>query len=147
MDATTLPIDTYDATPGLETTSTPLSWLWNLFSSQSKQRTDKISVPKYVSDPINEVNLATALQYGPYSPRRYGLCTNLETGMATGLPSLQAFLKEYSGRFYKPGFSDFTILVHTGNTDGWSRVVYSLLNPGDSMLVEVSMTLSLIRLC
>ena len=58
-------------------------------------------------------------------------------GMATGIPTLQVFLKEYSTRFYKPAYSDFTILVHTGNTDGWSRVVYSLLNHRDSMLVEV----------
>ncbi|KIM25871.1 hypothetical protein M408DRAFT_17111 [Serendipita vermifera MAFF 305830] len=120
LEATTLPIDAYKATPDLETEPSALSWLWNLFSGPNKQRTNKISVPKYVSDPINEVNLATALQYG----------------MATGIPSLQAFLKEYSARFYKPGFSDFTVLVHTGNTDGWSRVVYSLLNHGDSMLVE-----------
>jgi aromatic amino acid aminotransferase I len=57
--------------------------------------------------------------------------------MARGIPSLESFIKDYSARFYKPGFSDWTVLVHTGNTDGWTRVVYSLLNPGDSMLVEV----------
>ena len=60
--------------------------------------------------------------------------------MATGIPALQVFLKEYSTRFYKPAFSDFATLVHTGNTDGWSRIVYSLLNPGDSMLVEVCLS-------
>jgi hypothetical protein len=58
-------------------------------------------------------------------------------GQAIGIPPLQAFLKEYSARFYKPAYSDFVTLVHTGNTDGWTRVVYSLLNHGDSMLVEV----------
>lgn len=59
-------------------------------------------------------------------------------GTATGILPLQVFLKEYSARFYTPGFSDFTVLVQTGNTDGWSRVVYSLLNEGDSVLVEVN---------
>lgn len=120
LEASTLPVDTYSSTPGTITSPSPLAWLWNLFSSPSAARTTKISVPKYVSDPLNEVNLATALQYG----------------MATGVLPLQQFLRDYSRIFYKPGFSDFTTLVHTGNTDGWSRVVYSLLNPGDSMLVE-----------
>ncbi|KAG8818184.1 hypothetical protein FRC17_010913, partial [Serendipita sp. 399] len=120
LEATTLAIDTYSETPGETTSPSPLSWLWNLFSSPAKQRTTKITVPKYVSDPVNDVNLATTLQYS----------------MARGILPLQEFLKDYSTRFYKPGFSDFTTLVHTGNTDAWSRVVYSLLNPGDSLLVE-----------
>lgn len=56
---------------------------------------------------------------------------------AIGLPMLQAFCKEYSQRFYKPGFADFVTLVQTGNTDGWSRIAYGLLNSGDGLIVEV----------
>ena len=32
--------------------------------------------------------------------------------------------------------------MHTGNTEGWARIVYTLLNPGDSLLVEVSSKMS-----
>ncbi|PVF95527.1 PLP-dependent transferase [Serendipita vermifera] len=120
LEAKTLPRDYYSTSTTAEAAPTGLSWFWNLFSGSSTKHMGHIAVPKYVSDPIKDVNLATALQYG----------------MATGLPPLQVFTKEYTARFYKPGFSDFTTLVHTGNTDGWSRVVYSLLNPGDSLLVE-----------
>ncbi|KAG8786531.1 hypothetical protein FRC15_011250 [Serendipita sp. 397] len=120
LEATTLAIDTYSDTPGEPGSPSPLSWLWNLFSPPAKPRTTRITVPKYVSDPINDVNLATSLQYT----------------MARGIVPLQEFLQDYSARFYKPGFSDFATLVHTGNTDAWSRVIYNLLNPGDSLLVE-----------
>ena len=70
LEATTLPIDTYSATPEPEAPSSAFSWIWNLFSGPSKQRTNKISVPKYVSDPINDVNLATCLQYGAFKLRQ-----------------------------------------------------------------------------
>jgi hypothetical protein len=65
LEATTLPTDAYSTTPRRDdSTSSPLAWLWNLFSGPNKSRLGKIVVPKYVSDPINEVNLATGLQYG-----------------------------------------------------------------------------------
>jgi aromatic amino acid aminotransferase I / 2-aminoadipate transaminase len=70
LEATTLPIDSYPVTPEQEASASPFSWIWNLFSAPNKKRMDKISVPKYVSDPINEVNLATALQYGTFKQRQ-----------------------------------------------------------------------------
>ena len=56
--------------------------------------------------------------------------------MARALPQLQEFLQDYSTRFFDPAYADFAVLAHCGNTDGWSRVSYTLLNKGDGVLVE-----------
>lgn len=98
-----------------------LSWVWKLFGSGSrKEKTTAITIPKYASDPTNEVNLATALQYGT----------------AQGIIPLQKFLKEFASKVYQPAYSDFTTLVHTGNTDGWSRAVLTLCNAGEMLITE-----------
>lgn len=97
-----------------------LSWVWKLFGAGSaKEKTTSITVPKFPSS-SDEINLAVALQYGT----------------AQGIVQLQAFLKEFVQRVYQPGYSDCTTLVHTGNTDGWSRAVQTLCNPGEMFLTE-----------
>ena len=58
------------------------------------------------------------------------------TGLARALPQLQEFLQDYSTRFFDPAYADFAVLVHCGNTDGWTRISYTLLNKGDGVLVE-----------
>ena len=60
-----------------------------------------ITVPKYAPK-ATDVNLATALQYG--------------TGQ--GLIALQDFTKEFIEKVYQPAYSDWTMLISTGNTDG-----------------------------
>ncbi|KAG8812930.1 hypothetical protein FRC17_001750 [Serendipita sp. 399] len=81
---------------------------------------EKLTVPKWPVQLTEDINLARALQYD----------------MAKGLGPLQQYLHDYSKRFFKPAYRDFTTLVHTGNTDGWSRVIMTLLNPGDGLLME-----------
>lgn len=58
------------------------------------------------------------------------------TDLARALPQLQEFLNDYSTRFFDPAYADFAVLAHCGNTDGWSRVAYTLLSKGDGVLVE-----------
>ncbi|KAI0299111.1 PLP-dependent transferase [Multifurca ochricompacta] len=99
--------------------SFPLSWLWRLFGS-GKDSTTHVGVPRSPRQGDGGLNLATALQYGP----------------ATGLARIQAFTREFTERIYAPVYNDWTTLVHTGNTDGWSRIARLLLNPGDTLLVE-----------
>lgn len=65
------------------------------------ERTTELSIPKYATNP-EDVQLSVALQYG----------------MATGLAALQKFLKEFTEKVYQPAYSDFEVLVDTGNTDG-----------------------------
>lgn len=77
-----------------------LSWLWKLFGT-TRERTVPITIPRYGENP-DDMCLAIALQYG----------------QADGLPQLQAFIKGFVGKVYKPAYSDWSIMVHTGNTDG-----------------------------
>ncbi|KAL7282645.1 hypothetical protein ACG7TL_004118 [Trametes sanguinea] len=96
-----------------------LSWLWKLFGSNRKEKTNNITIPKFPEHP-DEVNLATALQYGT----------------ATGLPQLQKFINNFVKKVYQPAYEDWTTLVQTGNTDGWSRAVLTLCNPGEAFITE-----------
>ena len=89
--------DSFSVQPKAES---PLAWFWNLFGS-GKEKTTSITIPKYPTNP-EEVNLATALQYGT----------------ATGLPQLNKFVKEFVAKVYQPGYGDCTVLMDTGNTDG-----------------------------
>ena len=66
------------------------------------------------------MNLATALQYGPVS----------------GHPQLQQILHEFTRTVYKPAYSNFTTMVHTGNTDGWDKTFLTLCNPGEGVLTS-----------
>ncbi|EIM92817.1 PLP-dependent transferase [Stereum hirsutum FP-91666 SS1] len=112
-DAFPIEIDSSSTPPS------PLGWLWRLFGS-SQQNTTKLTVAKTPAPTDLGLNLAVALQYGP----------------ATGLKPLQDFLQEFSARVYNPAFSDFTTLAHTGNTDGWGRVLSTLMNVGDNLLTD-----------
>lgn len=98
-----------------------LSWVWKLFGAgSSKEKTTPIAVPKYASNPAEEVNLAVALQYGT----------------AQGIIPMQKFIKDFTGRVFQPAYEDFTTLISTGNTDGWSRAVLTLCNPGEMFITE-----------
>ncbi|EKM59753.1 uncharacterized protein PHACADRAFT_250454 [Phanerochaete carnosa HHB-10118-sp] len=117
VSANALASDSFTLEPKRESSS--LSWVWKLFGA-GKEKTSPINVPKYASDPVNEVNLAVALQYGT----------------AQGIVPLQKFIKEFVTRVYQPAYSDFATLVHTGNTDGWARAVLTLCNPGEMYITE-----------
>lgn len=96
-----------------------ISWFWKLFARSNKPKTAPVSIPKFPEAP-GDVNLAVALQYGT----------------ATGIPQLQKFIKDFVDKVYQPAYSDYSILVQTGNTDGWSRVMQTIMNPGEGFLTE-----------
>ncbi|KAM5534779.1 hypothetical protein V8D89_011495 [Ganoderma adspersum] len=97
-----------------------VSWLWKLFGGSSrKEKTAPITVPKYPAN-SGDINLAQALQYGT----------------ATGLPQLREFINDFAEKVYQPAYSDWTTLVHTGNTDGWSKCVNLLCNPNEMFITE-----------
>ncbi|KAJ6484992.1 pyridoxal phosphate-dependent transferase [Mycena vitilis] len=101
-----------------EQESTSLSWFWKLLGA-GKERTTAVTIPKYSVRP-EDLNLATALQYG----------------MSSGLPQLQRIVKEFSDKVYTPGYENYQILLHAGNTDAWNKVVTTLCNPGEGVLVS-----------
>ncbi|KAJ7283688.1 pyridoxal phosphate-dependent transferase [Mycena rebaudengoi] len=91
--------------------SSSFSWLWKLLGG-NKEKTTSVSVPKYSVKP-GDINLATALQYG-----------------------LQTIVAEFTEKVFQPGFKDAKVLLHAGNTDGWSKIVMTLCNPGEGVLVS-----------
>lgn len=95
------------------------SWFWKFFGASSKEKTTPITIPKYSESP-DDLSLAVALQYGS----------------ASGLPQLQKFIKEFVEKVYQPAYDDCSIMIHVGNTDGWSRVLQTLCNPGEGFLTE-----------
>lgn len=121
LSAETLVPDSFALSP-LHESESGLSWLWGkLFGPTRKERTTHLVVPKYSSaPPTDAVSLAVALQYGT----------------ATGLVPLNTFIREFTKRVYQPQYSDFTVLIHAGNTDGWSKAMQTLMNPGEMFLTE-----------
>ncbi|GAA5915028.1 hypothetical protein JCM6882_006760 [Rhodosporidiobolus microsporus] len=78
-----------------------------------------IEMQKYAVDKA-QVDLSQILQYG-YS---------------SGDPRLRAWLADYVTHVHQPATSDWEILLHCGNTDGWNKVVRLLCDPGDLILCE-----------
>ncbi|KAF8974320.1 pyridoxal phosphate-dependent transferase [Flammula alnicola] len=117
VKADALVFDSFSASAAPQSKGT-LSWIWNLFSS-SKDSTIPISIPKYPENP-EDVNLAVALQYG----------------LAKGLPQLQKVIQEFTSNVYRPAYTNFTTLLHDGNTDGWNKAIMTLCNPGEGILTS-----------
>ncbi|KAJ7368276.1 pyridoxal phosphate-dependent transferase [Mycena albidolilacea] len=99
-----------------EQDSSSFSWLWKLLGG-AKERTTSVTIPKYSTRP-EDLNLATW------------------TGMSKGLPQLQKIVQEFSDKVYDPGYKNYQTLLHAGNTDGWSKVVITICNPGEGVLVS-----------
>ena len=66
------------------------------------------------------MNLTRALQYNP----------------VRGLDYVASTFDAFAERAFQPAYADFKTLVHTGNTDGWSRVLQILAEPGDTIIGE-----------
>ncbi len=56
--------------------------------------------------------------------------------MATGQPKLTEIIREFVEKVFLPAYGNWTTLIHTGNTDGWTKVVSTILNPGDGLIVS-----------
>ncbi|BGP32416.1 hypothetical protein JCM10296v2_004197 [Rhodotorula toruloides] len=79
-----------------------------------------LTIPKYPSAKT-DTSLTSILQYGDCS----------------GSPALRAFLHQFTLDLYQPAYSDFQILLHEGNTSGWTKVVRLLLEPRDGQLKAI----------
>ncbi|OJA14663.1 hypothetical protein AZE42_02405 [Rhizopogon vesiculosus] len=101
--------------------STSFSWLWKLFGGHrsTSEKTQGVTIPKYSAND-GDIDLARSLQYGP----------------SVAQQQLQVFLREFTSEVYRPAFEDWSVLVDTGNTDGWSRAATTLCNPGEGVLCE-----------
>lgn len=43
-----------------------------------------------------------------------------------GMKWLRDYMYQFTLRVYKPAYGDFEVLVNSGNTDGWNKVVQLL---------------------
>ncbi|KAJ4485327.1 pyridoxal phosphate-dependent transferase [Lentinula aciculospora] len=91
----------------------------DLRSSEEPSSTIELTIPKSAT-PSHKNTLSTALQYGS----------------SYGSTSLSSFIREFTSRVMVPAYSDFEILLHSGNTDAWNKVVNILCESGDYVLVE-----------
>jgi len=66
----------------------------------------RVKVPRELRRGDGGLNLATALQRGPF----------------TGLARTRAFIHEFTERIYSPAYDNWTTSVHTGNTDGCGSI-------------------------
>ncbi|EIM84645.1 PLP-dependent transferase [Stereum hirsutum FP-91666 SS1] len=65
------------------------------------------------------------------------LTDNLQYGQVSGNPALVSLLHKLALEIFKPLHpSHYEILLNSGNTDAWNKIVSLLLEPGDSVLVE-----------
>ncbi|KAJ3928171.1 MAG: pyridoxal phosphate-dependent transferase [Lentinula lateritia] len=91
----------------------------DLRSSEEPSSPIEFSIPKNASS-SHKNTLSAALQYGS----------------SYGSASLSSFIREFTSHVMTPGYSDFEILLHSGNTDAWNKVVNILCEFGDYILVE-----------
>lgn len=110
-----MPPDTFPTKLSVESEGA-FSWLWNLFSQKPL---NTISIPKYTDKP-DAIDLASSLQYS----------------MVSGLPQLKKFCMEFSKKIFQPAYSNFTTILHAGNTDGCAKTVTTLCNAGEGVLCD-----------
>lgn len=100
------------------------------------------TIPLTIRDRAESPLLTTVLQYGMLDTillslfRALILVPSFTLGVALGNSSLRSILHSFTSSFYQPGYPEFEIILNSGNTDGWAKVVDLLLEPGDFVLVE-----------
>jgi DNA-binding transcriptional MocR family regulator len=92
--------------------------------------TERLCIPKFDNDPtipspLSRIDIATTLQYG----------------QATGIAPLHDFIKEFSLKHLHGGKIPYSdpgpeILLTCGSTDGFSKIMNTFGERGDSLLVE-----------
>ncbi|KIY71393.1 aromatic aminotransferase Aro8 [Cylindrobasidium torrendii FP15055 ss-10] len=87
-------------------------------SSLVSSDTTHISVPKVNTE--GGVSLAVALQYADVS----------------GMRALLKYAREFTQLVCSPAYKNWDVLINCGNTDGWTKAVGLLCEPGDYILVE-----------
>lgn len=60
----------------------------------------------------------------------------LQYGSGTGNAQLRAWCREFTQRVHRPAYADWTVLLHPGNTNAWSKVVSLLCETDDYILCE-----------
>ncbi|KAL0565611.1 hypothetical protein V5O48_016415, partial [Marasmius crinis-equi] len=67
---------------------------------------------------------------------KINISSGLQYSHAKGSERLSSFVREFTEHVLHPGYLDFEILLHSGNTDAWNKVVSLLCEEEDYILVE-----------
>lgn len=83
--------------------------------------------------------LSKFLQYGK-STRCFRIPENSYSyfflGTCTGNAELRQWCLDFTQKIHRPAYKDYEILMHTGNTNAWAKVVGLLCEKGDYILCE-----------
>ncbi|KAK6187986.1 hypothetical protein LQW54_013581 [Pestalotiopsis sp. IQ-011] len=60
----------------------------------------------------------------------------LQYGTCTGNAELRQWCLDFTQKIHRPAYKDYEILMHTGNTNAWAKVVGLLCEKGDYILCE-----------
>ncbi|KAE9402273.1 PLP-dependent transferase [Gymnopus androsaceus JB14] len=81
-------------------------------------------------------SIAFSLSKYPFENEPNTLSTALQYGTGSGSATLTSFLRDFTARVMKPGYTDWAVLLNCGNTDAWSKVVGLLCEKDDYILIE-----------
>lgn len=103
--------------------------------------TVEVYPPSTVLDPLQPIKPITPLDH-LIIPRVSGesdqldLTTALQYDSGPGALSLRTWATEFTRSVFQPAYDDWDVILNSGNTDGWSKVVRLLCEPGDYILCE-----------
>ncbi|RDW63255.1 hypothetical protein BP6252_10800 [Coleophoma cylindrospora] len=92
---------------------------------------DAAGMPKVEQDVLN-VTITKEEQTG----QMISLAKALQYGSGLGDTSLREWARSFTDTVFGPAYQDFEILLNSGNTDGWCKVVRLLCEPGDFVICE-----------
>lgn len=97
--------------------------------------------PSTVLDPLNPDDQVTTLQEitvsrQPDSPDRLGLAGAMQYDTGPGHQAMRDWAVQFTKDVFTPAYDDWEVILNSGNTDGWTKVVRLLCEPGDSILCE-----------
>ncbi|KAK0457241.1 PLP-dependent transferase [Desarmillaria tabescens] len=91
-----------------------------IYTSESDSELLRFNVHKNGRANGQVVDLATGLQYAP----------------TAGFPWLLQYVQDFVSVVYQPAYKNYDVLMNDGSTDGWSKVVNLLCEPGNHIFLE-----------
>lgn len=69
-------------------------------------------------------------------PTAYQLSAGLQYTTANGVPALSKWCRDFTELVYRPGYSNWTTVLNSGNTDAWDKIALALCDPGETIMAE-----------
>ncbi|KAK0481177.1 PLP-dependent transferase [Armillaria luteobubalina] len=95
-----------------------------------------IYLPSNTSDSNSELLRFKIHKNGRANGQVVDLASGLQYAPTAGHPWLLQYVREFVRAVYQPAYKNYDVLMDDGSTDGWSKVVNLLCEPGDYILLE-----------